>query len=423
MSTGTGRSSAASASRALLTQHAHRGARIRRVLRLVMVGFFVAVLLTEPPQDHRTLCWVIVGCYLVWTLAIDGLTRAGDERALRFVWLALFVDVAVLACLTLITDTSAQESWTPYLLINGFFLIPVMAAAQLNPWVCVIVIVPSVAVYLVSGLLILHVDAEPVSYVVLRTVMLAAVGLGAILLSRLQRSRVDTIGALLADRTALLQEMVTLQQREQRDLAETLHDGALQYVLGARQELDDAVGGDPAAAERIDLALREAGRLLRSTMTQLHPAVLDTAGLLPALRDLVETVRARGRFQIELDAGDWDTELRTSADELILTTARELLTNVVKHAGAARVRVELSRLGDVGRLVVADDGRGMAGTDLDARLGEGHLGLASRRIRLEAAGGSIRIEPAYPHGTIVDVSLPLPRAVRSSVPHDAVQSL
>ncbi len=56
--------------------------------------------------------------------------------------------------------------------------------------------------------------------------------------------------------------------------------GALQYVLGARQELDDAIDGDQESADRIDQALGEASRLLRGTMSQLHPAVLDMAGLL-----------------------------------------------------------------------------------------------------------------------------------------------
>ncbi len=406
-----------SATRALLAEHSRRGAGIRRLLRLILVGFFVAVLITEPPVEHRIVCWVIVGCYLVWTLAVGALTRGGYERAERLSWLALFVDVATLAALTLITDSSASVSWTPYLLINGFFLIPVMAAAQLNPVVCVVVIAPAVLVYLVSGLLIRHASEEPISYVLLRTAMLASVGLGAILLSRLQRSRVETIAGLLSDRNALLEEMVTLQQREQRDLAENLHDGALQYVLGARQELDDAVDGDPEAAERIDQALGEATRLLRSTMSQLHPAVLDTAGLLPALRDTIETFRARGRFRIELDSADWDDGLRTDADELLLTTTRELLTNVVKHAGARTVRIGLSRTADTARLVIADDGRGMAGVDLDARLGEGHLGLASRRIRIEAAGGSIDFGPADPHGTVVEVRLPLSaRPVRAVAP-------
>lgn len=205
-----------------------------------------------------------------------------------------------MAALTLISDTSAERTWAPYLLINGFFLVPVIAAAQLNPWICAVVAAPAVLVYLLSSFAIRHVDDEPISSILLRTGLLATVGLGCVLLSRVQRSRVSTIARLLDERTDLLAEMVTIEQREQRDLAETLHDGALQYMLAARQELEAVDEGDPDAAERIDHALAETSRLLRATMTQLHPAVVDTAGLLPALRDLVETVNARGQLSAEL---------------------------------------------------------------------------------------------------------------------------
>ena len=89
------------------------------------------------------------------------------------------------------------------------------------------------------------------------------------------------------------------------------------------------------------------------------------------------------------------------------------MTNVVKHAGASSAVVDLSQraLPDgrrVARLVVADDGRGLSPADLDDRLRAGHLGLASRRIHVEAAGGRLDIGPALPHGTRVEVVLPLP---------------
>jgi two-component system, NarL family, sensor kinase len=401
-----------SAATSVLIEHAFRGARIQRILRLLLGLFFVAVLIFQPPDQHLALCWLVVICYALWSLAVGALIRAGGVRSLHYAWLALFVDVVTVAALTLIADSSAQQSWAPYLLINGFFLVPVIAAAQLNPWISAIVAVPAVLVYLVASLLIRNVDADPISEIVLRTGLLAVVAIGCVLLSRVQRSRVSTIARLLDERNDLLAEMVTIEQREQRDLAETLHDGALQYVLAARQELEALDEGDPEAVERIDLALAETSRLLRSTMTQLHPAVVDTAGLLPALRDLVETVNARGQLSAELQTRNWDDSLRTPMDELLLTTARELVTNVVKHAQARTVSIELAREAGTATLRVSDDGVGMAGVDLDARLGAGHLGVASRRIRLEAAGGRITFSPADPHGTIIDVDVPLDASVR-----------
>jgi two-component system NarL family sensor kinase len=398
--------------RALLLDHFYRGARIQRVLRLMLATFFVATLIWVPPNDSRVLSWLIVVCYAAWSVAVGVLTGYATARVASYVWLALFVDVLATAALTLVSDSSAAVTWTAYVVINGVFLIPVLAAAQLNPWASAVVSAVAVASYVGSSLATRHTnDNEPWSVLVLRTAMLAAGGLGAVLLSRLQRRRVVAIGRLAEDRRELVDQLVDVEERERRDLAEHLHDGALQYVLAARQDLED-VGSDPVASERVDHALGEAIQLLRSTLTQLHPAVVHEAGLLPALRDLTEGLSRRSRLHVRLRADGWDDDTRTAADGLLLATARELVTNVAKHAHATHVEVALTLEYPAGgpslaRLVVIDDGVGLQDTDLVERLREGHLGLASRRIHVEAAGGTLHVEAVEPHGTRVDARVPV----------------
>ena len=220
----------------------------------------------------------------------------GLERVERLSWLFLFVDVAALAALTLVTDSSASVSWTPYLLINGFFLIPVMAAAQLNPLVCVVVITPGG-----RGLLRLRATdpARLGGADLVRAAPHRHAGRG--------RARGDLAVSAAAspggdDRRAAGRPDRAARGDGERAAARAAQPGRdpARRCAAVRPRrpagLDDALDGDAEASERIDEALREATRLLRSTMSQLHPAVLDTAGLLPALRDTVETFRARGRF-------------------------------------------------------------------------------------------------------------------------------
>ncbi|MFG1621986.1 sensor histidine kinase [Kribbella sp. NPDC049227] len=383
------------------------GARIQALLRLLLAGFLVAVLVTQPPSAHLLLCWAIVLSYVLWSTATTVVLRIAGPGVLRYTWLALAVDVFTLAGLTLVADKSADTTWTAYTLLNGLFVVPLLAATQLSPLVCALATAPTVAAYLVSGLVIRPIDEEPISYVVLRALLLAVVGLACVLLTALQRARVLTIARLLQERNHLLEEMVQIEQREQRDLAETLHDGALQYVLAARQDVEPALAGDAECLERVEFALAETTRLLRATMSQLHPAALESAGLLPVLKDVADATRSRGRFSIDVVTHDWDESTRTAVDELLLVTVRELLTNVVKHAAARKVVVQLARTDAVARLQVIDDGRGLGGVDLDARLRNGHLGLASRRIRVEAAGGWMRLRDAEPHGTVAEVEVPL----------------
>ena len=182
------------------------------------------------------------------------------------------------------------------MLTTGFLLVPVLAAATLRPRVCAAVVVPAVLVYLVAGIATQSANAEPWASLLLRTLVMAGVGAACVALSWIQRSRVTTIGRLVRARTDLLAELTDLERRERRALSEQLHDGALQYVLAARQDLDEARDtGAPEAFDRLEQALVESSRLLRSTVAELHPAVLDRAGLPAALRDLVALGRGARR--------------------------------------------------------------------------------------------------------------------------------
>jgi two-component system, NarL family, sensor kinase len=390
----------------ILIEHAYRGFRIQVMLRAVLVTFVVLVVVFTPPVHDRGGCYAIAAVYAVSSAGVSWLVRRGGEQPLRLIWLALFVDLLALAALAIVASQSAKQSWTADVVVNGFFLIPVIAATQLRPWVCAAVAAPTVAVYLASSIASKQANTEPWGSILLRTAVLAGVAAGCVLLSRTQRSRVLTIGRLVSDRNELIGELVTIEGRERRELAESLHDGALQYVLAARQDLDDARHeGDAESFERLDHALRESSQLLRSTVTQLHPAVLEQAGLLPALRDLARTVASRGGFSVDIDADGWAEGLRTSVDGLLFATARELLTNVVKHAGATAVHIGLSRQDGRARLTVTDDGRGIGAGELERRLGEGHIGVASRRVRLEAAGGRLTLRAGQPTGTVAEVEV------------------
>ena len=132
------------------------------------------------------------------------------------------------------------------------------------------------------------------------------VGVAAIGLSRIQRSRVAAIAELVADRTQLLTELMTVTDTERRRMAEDLHDNALQYVLAARFDLEDArETAEPAAFERLDQALTQSAQLLRTTVSELHPAVLEQSGLAAAVSGLARTAAGRAGLELDLDVSGW----------------------------------------------------------------------------------------------------------------------
>jgi two-component system, NarL family, sensor kinase len=391
----------------VVLEHARRGLVLQSWLRMVLLAFLVLAVVTVSPERDVVACALIVACYALWVLGFAAWIRTGDTAAVRMAWLAQFVDLAVLATLTLLTGLAAPQSWTSDVLEVGFPLVPVLAATQLRPRICAAVVVPTVLVYLAAGIVTRIANEEPWASLLLRTLVLAGVGLGCVGLSRIQGSRVRTIGGLVRDRGHLLTELTNLERRERRSLSEHLHDGALQYVLAARQDLDDArSSGDEAAFTRVERALAESSQLLRSTVAELHPAVLDRAGLPVALRELARNAGARAGFAVDFDVQSWPDDLRTPADGLLYRTARELLTNVAKHAAAHSVTVALARVGDRARLTVADDGAGIPDGALQRSVQDGHIGIASHVVRVEAAGGTITLRAGRPTGTVAVVDVP-----------------
>jgi two-component system NarL family sensor kinase len=392
---------------AILLEHALRGLRVQQLLRAVLVVFVTVTVIAVPPANYRTACYVTVALYAALAVGIGWVSLRGSERAIRLAWLALFVDLLALGVLSVLASQS-EQSWTADVLVNGFFVLPVLAGTQLRPGVAAAVAGPAVVVYLASLIAAQNANAEPSASIVLRTVVLAGLSVACVLLSSIQRSRVLTIAALADDRTRLLGELVDVESRARGALAEELHDGALQYLLAAGQDIDDARRGDATSLDRVELALRESAALLRAKVSQLHPAVLEQAGLLHALRELVRTTAERGELEIELVAEGFDDSTRSSADYLLYSAARELLTNVTRHAHAHAVKIALQRHDGHVRLTVTDDGLGIDERVLEQRLADGHVGVSSQRVRVMAAGGSFKLRRGE-RGTVGEVELPLER--------------
>ena len=391
----------------IILEHAYRGAYLQLALRGVLVLFIALTLAFVPPMNDAGVCVAVLICYALWSGGLALWTRRGGPGPVNAMWLALFVDLAVLGCLTLLTGIAAQQSWTADILSNGLFVIPLLASTQLRPGVCASVVVPTVLVFLAASWATMASNEEPWSSILLSTMALAVLGAGAVVLSRIQRSRVLTIGHLVRDRTALLAELMGLEQRERRALSEQLHDGALQFVLAAKMDLDDLTGSaDPEAVDRITHALTESATLLRATVSELHPTVLDRVGLARALGDLTRSAQARGGFEVQLLTSEWVDDLRTSADDVLFSAARELLSNVVKHAQARTVRVELARWGEHAVLDVSDDGCGISREAIDRSLSRGHIGLTSHELRVVAAGGSFSVHPGPRSGTVAHIEMP-----------------
>jgi PAS domain S-box-containing protein len=209
--------------------------------------------------------------------------------------------------------------------------------------------------------------------------------------------------------------------RERTHLAQDLHDSVTQALfsmtLTARAAEMVLQRDPPAAAEKLtelrELA-QEALAEMRALIFELRPGSLAEEGLVSALRKHVAAVQGRTGLPVVFES-DEIVGLGLELEEVLYRICQEALHNVVKHAAARAVRIELHREGECVCLVVTDDGQGFDPEDASR---EGHLGLAGIRARLERFGGQLTIESAAGKGTRLEVSVPVaaPTAVPAEDP-------
>ena len=132
--------------------------------------------------------------------------------------------------------------------------------------------------------------------------------------------------------------------------------------------------------------------------------MLGQAGLPAAVQTLAEGAAQRAGLELELDVGGPPHPPQAA---LVYGLARELIANVVRHAQARTLNVVL-RDDDHGALVlvVQDDGVGLDQGVAEMRLAQGHIGLASQRVRVESAGGTFDVATPQDGGTRVEARVP-----------------
>lgn len=196
---------------------------------------------------------------------------------------------------------------------------------------------------------------------------------------------------------------------ERQRLARDLHDAVTQSLYSvsllaeaARRHATE--GHEPAAAEfigRLGSLAQQALRQMRLLVYELRPAVLDTEGLVGALRHRLDAVEKRAGIQVNLIIRGERT-IPTRLQGEMYRIAHEALNNALNHAAAQAITVRLDTLSDPIVLEVIDNGRGF-----DSRVTPYGLGLSTMQERCARLGGDLTILSAAGSGTTVRLTLPL----------------
>jgi signal transduction histidine kinase len=182
------------------------------------------------------------------------------------------------------------------------------------------------------------------------------------------------------------------QEAERARLARELHDGTAQEIAGLitlAAVMDRQLGRDASAGrqtlERLRRQAEDAYQGVRRASHALRPAMLDDFGLAPTLTRYVERFSESAGIEVDCTIAEIG-ELPDDVELALFRVAQECLENVRKHSGTRGAGLRLFGQGGYAHLEVWDNGRG-----LPDQVPTG-LGLSGMRERVEAVGGTIRIE-------------------------------
>ena len=210
--------------------------------------------------------------------------------------------------------------------------------------------------------------------------------------------------------------LATIQEDERRRIALDLHDGLGQSLSLIKLALENAArqlaaGAAEEAGEALQQLIprvKEALVEVRRVSTALRPSILDDLGILPTLSWFFREFEAAcGQIAVDKAFDLAEDDVPAPLQITLFRIIREATNNIVKHAGADRVRVRLDRSGDTLRLLIEDNG---CGFDPDSvgytEAGGRGLGLLSMRERASFSGGECRIASALGQGTRIEVEWP-----------------
>lgn len=205
----------------------------------------------------------------------------------------------------------------------------------------------------------------------------------------------------------LSQATIDGQEKERREIGKELHDNIGQQLTTTKLYLDLAKStADASTGEMVGLALRSVSDVIneiRGISRSLMPPTLGDLGLIDSINDLIETLGRTQTLQIELTDIMFDETVLPDNQKLMLfRIIQEQLNNIVKHANAQHVSINLENTATSIFLEITDDGVGFD----PAKVRKG-LGLTNIRNRAELFAGKVEIKTAEGKGCTLNITVPI----------------
>ena len=213
-------------------------------------------------------------------------------------------------------------------------------------------------------------------------------------------------------------QQIESQEAERKRLASELHDGLGQDLLIAKNELGRLMSMQLPSTDEFRLITElvdESIGTVREISSNLHPHQIDQLGFCTAVRATVHKVASSSGMNIRCQCESVDDVLPKEASIHLYRIIQESLTNIVKHASATMVNLDVQTIDSAIHITIEDNGKGFDiahPSQSDTRMPaerRGGYGIVSMYERARIIGGVFSISSAPQRGTIIRVTLPLQR--------------
>jgi len=204
--------------------------------------------------------------------------------------------------------------------------------------------------------------------------------------------------------------MVTGQEEERKRIAKDLHDGLGSLLANIQMRFSaletDKGNGNTKLYQQANTLLDEACNEVRKIAHNMMPGALMKFGLVPAIRDICHAIEKNSGISVDFQIYGIEDRFEEKVEISLYRIVQELLNNVLKHAQATEVIVQMSLHKDMLHLTVEDNGTGF---DIEAAKAKGGLGMRSLQSRVQYISGTLEIDSVPEAGTTVTVDVPVGR--------------
>ncbi len=211
-------------------------------------------------------------------------------------------------------------------------------------------------------------------------------------------------------------KIIMAQEEERKRISREIHDSVAQSIANIvlRSEIAEKMmtKQDLAGVKSEIHELKSQARLsleeIRKIIFNLRPMALDDLGLIPILRKFTQDFEEKSKIRTTFTLHGIEARLPSAMEVAVFRLVQEALTNVLKHAQASFVSIDITYQSQMVKITIQDNGRGFQIEAIHAKISSGsHFGIIGMQERVELLEGRFELESIVDGGTKIDMLIPI----------------